>query len=197
MGRRRAVEGLVLDLTQREEGTAFTLEEVVMKSTVVKRKRIVVTVEGICATCTSSRMCTDVSGALLCFMCYKLRNADPEVDRYIREAYKGPCSLCGIVAKSYHYDHINMFDKSACILDLAYETIDVIAAELARCQLVCVPCHAVITAAEARLGYLKKKRGLKKAERAGKNIGVLRATYASEYERDFAEVYAELRLHGS
>lgn len=195
MGRRRAVEGLVLDLTRVEEGVAFTLEEVVVKP--VPRRIPQPRVEGICTDCSTMHMCRDVSGELLCFLCRCLRSSSVDVAAYIRDAYKGPCSLCGRKAHTYHFDHINMFDKGACIPELARESLEVVVAEIAKCQLVCIPCHRVITSHEIRKGYFKKKKMLKKAAAAGKDITVLRATYAEAYARDFAEVYAGLLLDGS
>jgi hypothetical protein len=195
MGRRRAVEGLVLDLTRISEGIAFTLEEVVVRP--VPRRMPPPRVEGICADCDTGHMCRDISGELLCFLCRCLRTSSIEVAAYIRDAYKGPCSLCGRKSHVYHFDHINMFEKAACIPELACESIEVVGAEIAKCQLVCVPCHRVITSHEIRKGYFKKKRLLKKALAAGKDITEMRANYASEYARDFAEVYDGLLLDGS
>lgn len=206
MGRRRAVEGLTLDLTRIEEGTVFTLEEVVVDANQQKRvykkkqkrtsgKKPVVMMEDSCVSCGVVRR-FDISGDKTCYMCKSLQNVSDEIVKYIREAYKGPCTLCGDHATMYHYDHINMFDKRASILSLVHESIDAIAAEIVKCQLVCIPCHRVITATEARMGYLKKKLQLMKSIRAGKDVSILREKYANEYERDFAEVYAALRLHG-
>lgn len=137
-------------------------------------------------------MCLDISGSSMCYMCTRLQDASADVVQYIRDAYRGPCSLCGLHDVSYHYDHLNMFDKGACILDLVHMPIDVIAAEIAKCQLVCVPCHSVITAAEARLGYLKKKKLMGRDARAGKDISEIRAQIAIQYARDFVPIYAGL-----
>jgi hypothetical protein len=79
--------------------------------------------------------------------------------------------------------------------------LDVIAAEIAKCQLVCVPCHAVITAAEVELGYLKKKKGLGREERAGKDNRKIRTQIATQiatqYALAFAPIYAGMRVGGS
>jgi len=186
--RRRKVDGATLDLTRVEEGAAFTVEDVLVHE-VVKPQRH----ECICVSCETTRMCTDICGSSMCYMCMRLQGVSAEVVQYIRDAYRGPCSLCRRYAVSYHYDHLNMFDKGACVLDLVHMPIDVIAAEIAKCQLVCVPCHAVITTAEARLGYLKKKIRMGRDARAGKDISEARVEFATQYARDFAAVYAGLR----
>jgi len=185
---RRKVEGATLDLTRIEEGDVFTVDDVIVHD-VVKQQRQ----ESICSSCGTTRMCTDICGSSMCFMCMRLQDVSADVVQYIRDAYRGPCSLCGKHAVSYHYDHLNMFDKGACILDLVHMPIDIIAAEIAKCQLVCVPCHAVITAAEVQLGYLKKKKYMRRDARAGKDVSEICAQFATQYARDFAAVYADLR----
>ena len=129
-------------------------------------------------------------------MCKRLSLASPETDRFIREAYKGPCSLCGAVKSKYHYDHLNMFYKTASILDLVEETIGRIAEEIAKCHIVCIPCHEKITAKEVSLGYMAKKKALNRAARAGEDITECRIALATAYAADFSAIYASMAAGG-
>jgi len=194
MRRRRKVEGLTLDLRRIEEGAVFTVEDVIVIEKDVKQRAE--RQKWLCSSCGTLSSCADICGNMMCYMCRRLQDASADVVQYIRNAYRGPCSLCGTHATTYHYDHINMFDKTACILDLVHMPLDIIAAEIAKCQLVCVPCHAVITAAEIKLGYLKKKKRLGREERAGKDISKNRAQFATQYALAFAPIYAGMRVGG-
>jgi hypothetical protein len=196
MGRRKKpVEGLILDLTRVIEGVPFTLEELIVVEE-IKPKAQVIRVEGACVSCGVIRM-FDISRNRICFMCRTLRDVSSEVVEYIRNAYKGPCSLCGRGDTKYHYDHINMFDKKASIIEMIHEPLDVIAAEIAKCQLVCIPCHSEITAEEVRMGYISKKIKLMMAKHKGEDIEELRTQLAAQYAIDIAEVYARLRGGGA
>lgn len=185
------MEGVTLDLTRIVEGAPFKMDDLIVEEPPKKEKKL--RTPQTCTTCGDYRRCSDVSGSAMCYMCECLHSADPDVVAYIREAYKGPCTLCGKHDSSYHYDHINMFEKSACILELVHEPLEVVKAEVARCQLICMTCHKVITATERRNGFIRKKMALTKAQRKGKDVEELRATYATQYAEKFTRVYARLR----
>lgn len=191
MRRRRKVVGLTLDLTV---DPPQILDEPVTSKPAKKPKPEKKPSEKkwpeanqICTTCGGPAFTS------ICYLCKCLSRATPETARFIREAYKGPCSLCGAVQKKYHYDHVNMFEKSATVLDLIDQPIGRIAEEIAKCQLVCLPCHENITAAEKRLGYTTKKSELTRAARAGRYISERRIALAAQYAADFSEIYAALR----
>ncbi len=206
MRRRKKVEGLILDLTRIVEGVPFTFEELIVEGPVVekvvrkrqekKEKPVIERVERICSSCDTVRL-VKIDDCGTCFMCRRLHDIKAEVAHYLRDAYKGPCSLCGGHYTMYHYDHKNMFDKKASVLDLVHEPLEVIKAEIAKCHLVCIPCHSKITAAEARLGYTKKKIRLNKSMREGVDVTCEIAALAVQYAQDFDAVYDGLRgSHG-
>lgn len=185
---RRKVEGLTLDLTVDPpliiDERVSPRRRRVKQSKQAEKKQTVPT--HVCATCGG------ITTPPLCYMCKCLSLATPETALFIREAYKGPCSLCGEVKSKYHYDHLNMFDKTATILDLIDQPIGRIAEEIAKCHLVCIPCHEMITAKEVSLGYMAKKKALNRAARAGEDITERRIALATAYAADFSAIYAGL-----
>ena len=192
MGRRRAVEGLVLDLTRISEGTVFTLEEVVVPPKEPCEKRSVVGKQ--CIDCEKHGMCRYEGPR--CFFCHRLRDLSDGVASFIRDAYSGPCTFCSKRTSKKHYDHINMFEKNAVILDLVTSPIEVIADEISKCQLVCVPCHKKITRMEIRLGFTKKKMMLTHMIAHGHDVEETRCALAKEYADIFEDIYASLARGG-
>ena len=60
----------------------------------------------------------------------------------------GKCAACGEVS-GLQFDHVNKNTKSFTISDrMACASKEILLAELAKCQLLCVPCHARKTASE-------------------------------------------------
>lgn len=172
-------------------------EKVVRKRREKKGKPVIERIKRECISCGTVRM-VKVEGVSTCFMCRRLHDVNTENAQYIRDAYKGPCSLCGVHDTIYHYDHKNMFDKKASVLDLVHESLEVIKAEIAKCHLVCIPCHSKITAREARLGYTKHKIRLNKSMREGKDVTHEMTELAVQYAQDFDEFYDGLRrAHGN
>jgi hypothetical protein len=198
MGRRRAVEGLVLDLTQISEGTVFTLEEVVVPLKEPREKRVVVgkrrktrsIIGNQCIDC--EKHCDCRYEGPRCFFCHRLRDLSSDMVSFMRDAYNGPCTFCGEHNGKKHYDHVNMFEKHAGVIELVNSPVEAITSEISRCQLVCVPCHRQITAMEVRLGFTKKKALLNRMITRGIDVEELRCSLAKEYADIFEDIYASL-----
>lgn len=189
------MEGLVLDLTRIEEGTAFTLEEVVVqphekRRVVVKRCKTRSIIGTQCIDC--EKHCDCRYEGPRCFFCHRLRDVSSDMASFIRDAYNGPCTFCGERNGKKHYDHRNMFEKNADVIELVKSPLEAITSEISRCQLVCVPCHKQITAMEVRLGFTKKKALVNRMISRGHDVEELRSSLAKEYADIFEDIYASL-----
>ncbi len=178
-----------LDLTQ--EGFPV-LEEFIETTRKRGKKARVVSIKNIeCSHCrvqtTSSRNDT------LCFMCYKLRDASPEIREFIIKAYSDPCSFCSRVDGLKHFDHINIFNKKTEILNLANTSLQEIQEEISKCQLLCKECHAKVTKHEHTTGFIRKKKQLNKMIKKGKQVEDKRKKLEIEYENIFTAFYESLK----
>jgi hypothetical protein len=70
---------------------------------------------------------------------YQRRNAD-----YVNRLKAAPCTDCGVSYPPWvmHFDHLG--DKDASISSLVKRTVSIarLAAEIAKCEIVCANCHA-------------------------------------------------------
>ncbi len=149
---------------------------------------------GECSVCHKVlRVYEEVEGSPHCYLCYRLRNATEEMCTFVREAYSHPCTFCGDTDSLKHFDHINMFEKRATILDLVDGPLEELKEELAKCQLLCVPCHTIVTRREHRMGFIKKKKSLTKAINSGKDMVMTRNALAAEYAVAMAPFYEKMR----
>lgn len=112
-----------------------------------------------------------------CESCF-IRLFKEEVDRrweYIRDysiaTQKTACNLCGKKARfdrslgsRFHYDHIDMFDKtdSVCSIVSTGKPIEDAEREIDKCQLLCVSCHKLITQMEQQCGFVRLKKHYRK-----------------------------------
>jgi hypothetical protein len=117
------------------------------------------------------------------------------LNEWMKEVGLKECAFCGkerINPSRFHFDHINMFEKTDNIGRMLFdgESLDKIKEEIQKCQLLCIECHAIVTKMENKLGftYLKRKRR--------KRQTVVRK---EDYMPRMTEVYSlikELRGHG-
>ena len=76
------------------------------------------------------------------------------------------CVICSKIQKkgcdSFHYDHLNMFDKHKSVCDMVAqgENIGEIYKELDKCQSMCVQCHHIVTNIERELEFTTVKSNL-------------------------------------
>lgn len=192
MGRRRKVEGLVLDLTRIVEGEEMCFEDLIVTEPVKQEKKVLIGRK--CEICEKKWKCYRlVEDKLACYMCYVLSKASAEVAQFIRNAYSGPCEFCGATDIVKHFDHINIFRKEYAILSMVNMPIVEIQNEIAKCQLLCIPCHKKVTDAEWRLGLIQKKISVTRMRQKGKDVTDIIAKYADEYDIAMAGIYSDLR----
>jgi len=114
-------------------------------------------------------------------------------EEWEKDLYTGLCVFC--LKPGAHYDHVNMFDKRACVSDLILQGAprEEVDAEVAKCQFVCRPCHGVISRFEMRCGFFTKKRRLNKMMRQGVDVSALIEKCSAEYAVAISGVYAALK----
>ncbi len=223
MGRRKkAVEGLVLDLTELPEEGDVDMEAYIATHTrepappAVKKEKKEKKVRKMgkktsgyvkansCEVCAGSTIGSYkiYEGRVTCGLCrnYLEKKVTPETVEFLRETNSRPCTFCGAVGVVKNYDHKDIFNKtgSICIMVDTGCSYEEIRTEVEKCQVVCVPCHRKITKYEHKCGFIKKKRVFNKKKRAGEDVEALREEYSKEYLTIMEPFYEELRaLHGS
>lgn len=94
-----------------------------------------------------------------------------QVREYSLQTNKNYCNICNkkatfdnTMACRFHYDHINMFNKTDSICKLVREgaNIEEIYTEIDKCQLLCISCHSVVTKVEMMCGFTRIKRQISK-----------------------------------
>lgn len=80
------------------------------------------------------------------------------------------CIICNTIQAHkydrFHYDHINMFDKTDTIYKMVMngECLEDIYLEIDKCQLLCISCHQMVTKMEVILGFTRQKTILKSSK---------------------------------
>jgi hypothetical protein len=139
-------------------------------------------------------------GNKVCDHCYSTHNYEiNKVWELVKQYKPHKCIFCGLTQNNiddrFHYDHLNMFDKSNSVCDMIKngEDIKLIYAELDKCQSVCINCHHKITFIEQKLGFTKAKRALTKAiKENGKEYRLERKKLHNRYEKEMKVVYDNL-----
>ena len=128
-----------------------------------------------------------------------------QVREYSVQIKKNYCNICNktatfdnTMANRFHYDHINMFDKSDSICKMVREgsNIEDIYVEIDKCQLLCVSCHSVVTKVEQMCGFTRIKRQMTKEfnetdDEEKRNI--LINEYSNLYESFMIQAYNYIR----
>lgn len=185
MGRRRKVEGLIIDLT-REPGDEVVSVQCSPPPVSIKKTE--------CDICGISYNCRwSIGSSAVCFLCFRLSHATPDVAMLLRDVYNKPCEFCGDAGRIKHMDHKNMFAKNYNILDMIELPIEHVVEEVAKCQLLCLSCHNKVTHAERRRGFIKKKIHLNKLQRKGIDVSTLYQKYAQEYEAVMGKIYNNIK----
>ena len=180
----------MIDLTKIPASGVFGLDDIIVQheEPVKKEKKYME-----CVKCRSKgnwhRSNTE---GVICYFCFILGEAPAPVSELLREAYNRPCEFCGD-KESRHFDHINMFVKRDTIPRMIHQPINDIQNEILVCQLLCVPCHAKVTAAERRHGFFKKKIALNKCIRKGDDVTALLSHYKEEYDIVMSQEYVRIK----
>lgn len=130
--------------------------------------------------------------------------------KYVREysikQNKASCNIChkkasfdNSLQSRFHYDHLDMFDKSDSICKMVKngKSIDDIYKEIDKCQLLCVSCHTVVTKVEMMCGFHRVKRQLTKEynETNDENVKeTLMKKYSKLYNDFMIGAYKQIRV---
>jgi hypothetical protein len=125
-----------------------------------------VVVEEACGACKSMvSQLRKWGDGMMCRACYEqaLKARTDELNAWLESVGLKGCAFCGKVRedpREFHFDHIDMFTKEGSVGEMLFSGADmeVIKAEVRRCQLLCVDCHAIVTKAERGLGFMYLKR---------------------------------------
>jgi len=118
---------------------------------------------------------------------------------YIATVYGRGCEFCGSKTGRFHLDHVNMFVKTAGVIQMmeSGSDLETLTAEVAACQLLCVPCHEIVSAFEAAYGFTGKKAALNQMIRergsADPEVCKKRAVWAGQYSEVMGQIYPLIR----
>lgn len=138
-------------------------------------------------------------GQTVCDTCWDHYHDVREILRAKIDVYKpSHCVLCfkkKTRHERFHFDHINIFDKSYDVGTMIIEGHDIkqIYAEIDKCQLLCIECHNIITDLEVRTGFIKIKKQLAKQRDSDEKTKIL-AEYKSQYQKMFSSIQKDLRM---
>ena len=134
----------------------------------------------------------------ICSHCHSVHLAaiPATIRDYIAAVYGRGCSFCGTKTGRFHLDHVNMFIKTAGVIQMMESGCDLetLTAEVAACQLLCVPCHEIVSAFEAAYGFTGKKAALNQMIREGSTeVCKKREIWASQYSAVMKQIYPLIR----
>ena len=216
MGRRRkvVVKGAVLDLTGIEEEGEVDIEALLAA---VETKAedaptptpVALTDEELLASisdkCHCCKCCRSIftapkiwKGQRMCANCHKqhrVQEYPKELTEYIRSFYRRGCVFCDTQDGKFHLDHINMFNKVGSVGNMLEEGMPAedIIAEIGKCQLLCVNCHALVTKFEWKRGFIADKKNLNKKIARGEDVSELRQRLYDTYGRVMTRMYPLIR----
>jgi len=128
------------------------------------------------------------------------------IHKYSIEQNKTSCNICSKQAvfdnkiiSRFHYDHIDMFDKSNSICEMVRTgiTISDIYKEIDKCQLICISCHKIITKMEHQCGFIRFKKQMTKDYNEADEIikEEILKKYSLKYNMFMSKVYSLLKLY--
>lgn len=160
----------------------------------------------------AGRICSDCSGqifgesktwqsATICGHCHadRLTTIPAATRDYIATVYSRGCEFCGTKVGRFHLDHINMFSKTGGVIQMmeSGSPLADLVAEVAKCQLLCVPCHEIVSAFEESYGFFTKKAALNHWIRLSgaddPKVCKKRATFSAEYSEVLCIIYPLIR----
>lgn len=126
-----------------------------------------------CHECDKNMVCIQKNtnrlwkGENLCDACWCAHEYERHVTWYkIKQHRPIRCAICSsrqmCDLERYHYDHLNMFDKSDSVCSMVNDgaSVEEICAEIDKCQVLCLPCHHIVTDIEHKLGFTRIKQNL-------------------------------------
>lgn len=144
-------------------------------------------------------------GNSLCDTCWSKYDDERELIWKQIKVYKPlQCSICSkqqiYSSERYHYDHINMFNKTKSICIMINEGVDIkeICCEIDKCQILCLPCHHIITDIEHKIGFTRIKstltRKLNQCEITEEQHNEQMLHFQKIYEDKMNKVYTDLKF---
>lgn len=138
-------------------------------------------------------------GQTVCDTCWDVHRDSRENLSALVDVYKpAHCVLCfkkRTGRERFHFDHVNIFDKTSDIYSMINEGYDIknIYTEIDKCQRLCIECHNIITDLENRMGFIKIKTQLAKQKESDEKIQTL-IKYKSLYQNMFTSLQKDLRV---
>ena len=137
-------------------------------------------------------------GRRVCVSCHDdlRKGISSEFQAFLDAIYGAGCTFCGKTDGRFHLDHINMFAKTGTVCEMLDKGCDesIIREEIGKCQLLCVPCHTIVTRYEQMAGFHADKKALNK-RKIGKEE--CRQEFYAQYEEIMAVLYPRLQDLGT
>ncbi len=141
---------------------------------------------------------------IVCDYCWDSHRGERELMwNDISEYKKQECYICRKIKRChsdrFNYDHLNMFDKSesiCCMVDRGDNMKDIFS-EIDKCQILCVPCHHIVTSIEQKTGFTRIKSNLTKKynnkELTDDEYIIQKVKYQEIYEKKMKSIYEEIK----
>ncbi len=141
---------------------------------------------------------------IFCDSCWDSRKGEREIMwEEIHKYREVKCYLCNALktckGERFHYDHLNMFDKTdsiCCMVDRGDDIKDIFL-EIDKCQILCLPCHHIVTSIEQKTGFTRIKSMLTRKYNNGDisedKYNDEKKRYQAIYELKMKSIYEELK----
>lgn len=121
-----------------------------------------------------------------------------QINNYCIETGLIKCNLCNkekTFNTSFHFDHINMFNKTSEIGTMVRygEKLETIIEEIKKCQYICISCHTLVTAFEQKVGFTNLKSNLTREQLSDKEIDTKTKEYSLIYQSYMGKIYDFIR----
>lgn len=143
-------------------------------------------------------------GNIVCDYCWDSHRGERELMwSEIKEYRHIVCYICKKKQRTkgerFHYDHLNMFDKSDSVCSMIDRGDDIkdIFSEIDKCQILCLPCHHIITSIEQKIGFTRIKSNLTRKynneEISIEEYNSEKKKYENIYEEKMKSIYEQLK----
>lgn len=126
-----------------------------------------------------------------------------DIHKYSISKNKICCNICNknavmneTIATRFHYDHIDMFNKSDTVCKMVRTGICIneIYNEIDKCQLLCVSCHTLVTKIEHKCGFIRFKQQLSR-EYSSTNDLIKKEELSKKYSEKYNEFMSKVYLY--
>jgi hypothetical protein len=198
------MDSLILDLIDVDESEPFVWTDHVIGP---NSPCIVSTIKAMASTCLKCKKVVYYSlkvwnSKQVCVECWKYEQevVSEHLHSFLKEQYTKGCEFCGVKKVSterFHFDHKNMFTKNynvGYMIENGCSKADLVA-EIDKCQLLCISCHAIVTKMEHRYGFMIKKRKFNKIlqKKLTSKVEDYRKSLAEEYDSVMIPLYDTIR----